>query len=242
MPEIEMPSGICSLRSKPGSLDRIDTVPSAFDTVTSTTVCRLSARFSPPLMNVTTFCAAEFKRSVSMPEEMDGNAIPINSAISATTTISSSSVTPAWVLLRFPTDNVGINSIAAGLAVRAIRDQVGLVAVLAGIFVDVRMPPWIRRDVLLHVWPLPVRHALGRGPQRLQTLLRSRERPHVELIRAQRRNVAADLRSRRRLLCLIRLPHVFGQHEIRKQADDHHDHQHFDERDAGFSLSSVPHT
>src|SRR5215472_11283796 len=95
-------------------------------------------------------------------------------ATMATTTIISMSVTPeTWgqtrrlpgflgknlvnvgsvpgFLLVFPADDVGIQSFAAGLAISAVADDVGFVAVLAREFVDVVVTPRVFRDVLRHV-------------------------------------------------------------------------------------------
>src|SRR5690349_24763842 len=63
-------------------------------------------------------------------------------------------------LLRSPADDVGVDRIAAGLAVGAKRDHIRLVAVFARILVDIRAAPRIERNFLWKVWAGPQVHAL----------------------------------------------------------------------------------
>src|SRR6266852_3686126 len=79
------------------------------------------------------------------------------------------SVMPRWArlstraaspLLVVPTDDVGIIPFSAGLAIRARRNDVGLVAVIAGKFVEIRVVPGIVRCVLRQVGSGPLIHAL----------------------------------------------------------------------------------
>src|SRR5579872_2378371 len=95
---------------------------------------------------------AAFRRSESMPEVMAGKLMPTMSEISATTTSSSMSVTPARSRgppLILPTGDVRIVPISAGLAVQAVAQNVGVIAMLAGIFVQIGTAPGIVFDVLL---------------------------------------------------------------------------------------------
>src|SRR5215472_18152801 len=73
--------------------------------------------------------------------------------------------------LLFPTDDIGIDSIAAGLAVGAKADDVGEVAVIAGEFVDVIVPPRIFRDLFIGVGAAPLSSVRRLDAQRLQALL-----------------------------------------------------------------------
>src|SRR5579863_4201690 len=127
--------------------------------------------------------------------------MPTIREISATTTSSSMRVTPERLVL--PTDDVGIVSVSAGLAVGAIADDVRLVAMLAGIAIDVGVAPRVVGNVFVRVRPLPVLHRLGLLSQGLQTLLGGGIAAGVQFVRSQRRHVGVDLRARRRYASAI---------------------------------------
>src|SRR5271167_1220511 len=61
----------------------------------------------------------------------------------------------------FPADNVRIQPITSRLAVASVANNVRLVAVVSGEFVDIWVLPGIGVNVLLDVWALPVVHILG---------------------------------------------------------------------------------
>src|SRR5436305_11784648 len=92
--------------------------------------CRRSARLTAAFRNVAIESVAETRRTLSTPAEADGNATAAIRPMIATTTIISMSVTPR--LLALPTDDIGIQSFTAGLAVPTKADDVRLVAMLAG--------------------------------------------------------------------------------------------------------------
>src|SRR5260370_37230045 len=87
-------------------------------------------------------------------------------------------------LLIFPTDDIGIQSFAAGLAIAAETDDVGLVAVVARELVDVVVAPRIFGNVLRHVWPVPLVGVLRFQAQRLQTLPRGGDYTGVPFVSA----------------------------------------------------------
>src|SRR5260370_38375433 len=62
--------------------------------------------------------------------------------------------------LVFPTDDVGIDSVSARLAIRAVTEDVRLISVLAGRAVDVRLPRRLTLAVscLLGSCPVCTRH------------------------------------------------------------------------------------
>src|SRR5579863_5826038 len=100
--------------------------------------------------------------------------MPTISEISPTTTTISIRVTTEagdLEVLILPPDYVGIVPVSARRAILAIADDVGLVAMIAGIVIDVRMAPRIVSDLLLHIRPLPVLDGLRFVTERLQALL-----------------------------------------------------------------------
>src|SRR3954469_22017521 len=86
----------------------------------------------------------------------------------ATTITISISVTPR---LLFPARDVGIDSVAARLSIRAVRHDIRLVPMVAGEFVEVRMAPGVVGNIHLQVWSGPLRRVCRRHSQRLQSLL-----------------------------------------------------------------------
>src|SRR5215831_13641568 len=89
-----------------------------------------------------------------MPAETDGAEMAAIMPMTAVTTTISRSVMPR--LLALPTDNVGIQSIAAGLAISAETDDVRLVAVLAGVPVNIIVAPGVFGNLLRHVGTGPL--------------------------------------------------------------------------------------
>src|SRR5580658_1753935 len=216
---METPSGICSRRVNPGSLDCISIELSSFEMVISTTCWRRSARLSPASRKLTTLLVAAFKRIESMPEVMAGKLMPTMSEISATTTIISISVTPDSAPLRSrlslvsPTDDVGIDPVSAGRSIGAEADDVGLISVITGEVIDVRVTPRIVLDLLLQIGPLPVLNAFGLFTQRRQALFGGGERTCIQLVGPQRRREGIDLSVRRSDLGAVGLVHHLGKHQ-----------------------------
>src|ERR1700733_7264916 len=114
---------------------------------------------------------------------MAGKLIPIISEIRATTTSISIRVTPE-VLARLvlPADNVGIDSISAGLAIGAIADDVGLVSMLTGKAINIGMAPRIVFNLFLQIRSLPVLHRFRPLAKGLQALIRCREDAGVQFV------------------------------------------------------------
>src|SRR5580698_2699422 len=111
--------------------------------------------------------------------------MPAMRAISPTTTIISISVTPRVDLagrshecerctqecvrhkrLVSPTDDVRIDPVSARRSVGAQADNVGLISVISGEVIDIRVTPGIVLNLLLQIRPLPVLNALGLLAQR----------------------------------------------------------------------------
>src|SRR5260370_37559543 len=99
--------------------------------------------------------------------------------------IISSSGSPRCLFIS-PTGNVGIVPFSAGRAVAAERNDVGLIAMVAWIFVEIRMAPRIERDVLRQIRPGPLRRVLGPHAERVQTHFGGRISSGVELVCAER--------------------------------------------------------
>src|SRR5579871_3358530 len=193
-----MPSGIFIWRMKPGSVDSSEIVFS-FGAMTISTGCwRRSARSTAAFRMVETESVAERMRTLSIPAATDGYEMPASRPMMVTTTSISMSVMPERPVSIFPADQVGIQAITARLAVSAETDDVGLVTVLAGIFVDVLMAPRIFRNFLGHVRPVPLIEIARLDAQRLQALFGRRERSGVELVGAERGLKILNLRARRR--------------------------------------------
>src|ERR1035437_5965112 len=162
---------------------------------------RRSARLTAPLRKLATNCVAVDRRTLSMPAEAAGKAMPASKSMIVTTTSISMSVTPRSLVL--PTDNVGGQPFSARLPVQAVADDVRLVAVLAGEFVDVIVPPRIFRDVLRHVGAGPLIDFLRLDADRRHPLLGGGERARIQLVGSQRRHEVYDLSPRRRDFGLI---------------------------------------
>src|ERR1019366_6546322 len=167
------PSGILSSRVKPGSLEYRAIRPSWGKMTTSTGCWWRSARFTAALRKVATESQADTRRTLSSPAEAAGKLRPTIRAMIATTTTISTRVTPRrGCLLVFPTDNVGIDPFAAGLAVGAEADDLRFVGLMfAGEAVDEVAGPGILGDVLGHVGAVPLVDVRRLDAQRLQTLL-----------------------------------------------------------------------
>src|SRR5438270_1288417 len=145
---------------------------------------RRSARFTAALRNVATESVADTSRTLSTPAEAEGNATAAISPMMATTTIISISVTP---LLGFPTEDIGIQSFAAGLAVAAVTDDVRLVAMFARKLVSIIVAPGVFRNIHGHVGAVPLVDFPGLHAQRDQPLLGGGERAGIQLVGAQPR-------------------------------------------------------
>src|SRR5271157_671458 len=109
---------------------------------TTTACCRRSARLTAALRKPAMESEAVRRRTLSMPAATDGSTTAEMRAMMHTTTSISMSVTPR-VLRFFPTDDIGIDSIAAGLAVGAIANDVGFVAMQPGVAVHVVVAPGV---------------------------------------------------------------------------------------------------
>src|SRR5471030_901731 len=128
----------------------------------------------------------------------------------ATTTIISMSVTPrhrsltvaalkapseprplgSGALLVLPTDDIGIQSFAAGLAIAAETDDIRLVAMLARKLVNVVVGPGVFGDILRHIRPIPLVGVRRFHAQGDQTLFRGREYAGIQFVGAQGRHEA----------------------------------------------------
>src|SRR5690349_18612516 len=95
---------------------------------------RRSVRVTAAFRKAATDSDALAMRTLSIPAEIDGSEMAVTSAMIETTTIISISVTPVVPLLRFPTDDIGIQSIAARRSVGAQANDVRFISVLARIF------------------------------------------------------------------------------------------------------------
>src|SRR5215831_3655047 len=238
--------------------------------ITSTASCRRCARFTAALRKAATESVAETMRTLSSPAESAGKDTPTISPMIARTTTISTSVMPRSYCrppglqaraqpatlrasrasvgqeadttgLLLPTDDVGIDSFAAGLPIGAQADNIRLVVpVLSRIPVGVVHAPGIFRDVLRQVWAIPLKHVGRLDAQRQQTLFRGGERPGVELVCSERGHKIGDLAPCRSDLGLIGLLPQSRAHQRHKQADDRYDHQHFDQRDTGARAPAIP--
>src|SRR3974390_1812215 len=198
MATMRIGSGTSSRRSNAPSDDTAVMVFSRGEIHNSTVLWRRSARSKAVSRNATIESEAERRRSVSRPDAMLGNAIAAMIAISTITIIISSSVTPRDFLFVIPADAIGIIPVAARLPVGPETDYVRFIAVIAGIFVLIRMSPGIHGDVLRQVWPRPLLHALGLNAQSLQSLLGRRINSGVELVGAERGHERVHLSMRLR--------------------------------------------
>src|SRR5512143_59094 len=117
---------------------------------------------------------ADRRRKVSRPAVTDGKLRPAIMATSATTISASSRVMPVVVLFIRPALDVGIGPIAAGLSVGAQRNNVGILAVIAGKLVFIRTATEVHRNLLGHVRAGPIGQIAGIDAPRLQTLRRGR--------------------------------------------------------------------
>src|SRR5690349_15359363 len=77
---------------------------------------------------------------------------------------------PEAAMLILPANEVGVEAVAAGLAVCAERSDVGLVTVFTRVFVDVVVAPGIFGNVFGHVGAGPLSRIGGLQAQRLQAL------------------------------------------------------------------------
>src|SRR5271157_1366688 len=181
------------------------------------------------------------RRTLSRPAEIDGIATPTMSPTMHITTSISSSVMPRRPpLLAFPTDNIGCKSLSPRLAVLAQRHHIRLVAVIAREFVQVIVTPGVLGNLLGDIRAGPLLHIGRFGAQCLQSLLRGGVSARVQLVGCQGRHEAVDIGARLGHLGGVGVLHHVGGNQRGEQGDDGHDHQHFDERDAGLSAGSFP--
>src|SRR5579862_2174900 len=175
-----------------------------------------------------------------MPEVRAGKLMPTMSEMSATTTNSSMSVTP-WrsraPRLVLPTGDVRIIAVSAGLAIQAVAQNVGIIAMLAGIFVHIGTSPGIVLDVLLQIGPLPVVDIFRFDAQRLQALLGGRVHAGVELVRTERSHVSVDLCASGGAAGTVGLADHLRKHQRREQGDDGNHYHHFNQRHTGLAAA-----
>src|SRR5579863_1616426 len=141
--------------------------------------------------------AAVRSRQLSIQTPKRGTTRPSISERMIITTSSSSSVTPSadaeHLTGSLPAFDVGILSVPAWRTVSAVADDVGLVAVIPGEFVDVRAAPRFERNLLGQIRTVPVVGSRRSHAQRLQTLVGGRERPRIELVGGEGRLEGIDL-------------------------------------------------
>src|ERR1017187_413511 len=139
-------------------------------------------------------------------------------------------------LLVFPTDDVGIDPFAAGLAIGTEADNLGFVGLMfAGEAVDEVTGPGILGNVLGHVGAVPLVDIGGLDAQGLQALLGGGEGAGIELVGAQGGHEIIDLGTGDGDFRLIRPPEQRGSDEGHEEPDDGYHHQHFDEGDTGLT-------
>src|ERR1019366_7823732 len=148
---IRYPSGNSKRRENSRSGEREISTLSFGEIHTSITCWRRLARSIAVLRKLTTVSDTERRRRDSTPAAALGKAMPVTSAISVSTINSSMSVMPARRLFVAPTDNVGVVPFSTGLAVGAQRNDVRLISVIAGEFVEIRMAPRVFRRVLRQI-------------------------------------------------------------------------------------------
>src|SRR5579862_7732132 len=194
-----IPCGRFSFFKNPGSGDRMETALSLTKTKSSMACWRRSARLAAEFIKAATDRAPDERRILSSPASVLGKEMPTIKAMMTSTTIISISVTPATARALFPVDDVGIHTLAAGLAVGAETDDVGFIAVLARVFVNVRVFPRVDRDVLPQI-----------RPQGFQALLLGRKHAVVGVKLQQRGLEIIDLHARRLNPRLVRLFEQIG--------------------------------
>src|ERR1035437_4039959 len=217
---------------------------------TSTGCWWRSARFTAALRKVATESAADTMRTLSSPAEAAGKLRPTIRAMMATTTTISTRVTPRRVrvraslgctrrslmppLLILPTEDVGIDPFAAGLAIGAEAHDLRFVGLMfAGEAVDEVASPGVLWDVLGHVGAVPLVYIRGLHAQRLQALLGGGEGARIEFVGAQRGHEIIDLGARDGDFRLIRPLEQSRSDKGHEEPDDGHHHQHFDQGDTG---------
>src|ERR1017187_403604 len=135
-------------------------------------------------------------------------------------------------LLAFPTDHIGINSVAAGLAIGAVAGNVRLIAMVAGELVYPIVAPRIFRNLLRHLRAVPLGRVRRLHAQRRQALLGGGKVPVIQLVGAQRAHETLYLRARARDLGFVHVAPGPRPDQGHKQPDDRHHYQHFDQGDA----------
>src|SRR5215831_830909 len=95
--------------------------------MTSTASWRRCERLTAALRKAATESVADTMRTESSPAERAGKDTPTTSPMIARTTTISTRVTPRRFLFVLPADDIGIDSFAAGLTVRAHGDDIRLV-------------------------------------------------------------------------------------------------------------------
>src|SRR5882724_9571870 len=101
--------------------------------------------------------------------------MPASRPIIVTTISISTSVTPASRLFVIPADDIRVVAFPARLAVARERNDVWFVAVVAWIFVVVRVAPRIGGNVLREIRARPLGHALRPHAESIQALFRTGE-------------------------------------------------------------------
>src|SRR5262249_718368 len=141
---------------------------------------------------------------------------------------------------RFPTNDVRIVSFAAGRAVAAEADDVGIKTVVTGELVNVVVPPGVLRDFLRRVGALPAVHTLGLLAKRLQTLLGGRVGGGGAIVIAKEGQETVDLRARGGDTSAVEISADHARSDQGgEQRDDGHYHQHFDQRHAALAAAAV---
>src|SRR5512139_1421923 len=149
--------------------------------------------------------AAALRSAVDTPGPSIGITSVVKSAMIASTTSSSSIVTPRApvIVVRVGSmrgrgasaqaRNVLLDALAAFLAVRAERDDLERRALRRGDVAVLVVPRVLRQRRLLPVRAVPVRGAGRRAHQRLQALLGRRVAAQLELVEVERLGDLADL-------------------------------------------------
>src|SRR5579883_1790086 len=191
---MDTPLGMRRSRVKLGSLEYSFRQLSLGEISTSMACCNRSERLTAALRKAAMESEALRRRTLSRPAVKEGAATAAMSAMMQTTTSISMRVTPrcedlppVMPLITLPAHDVGIDAVAPRLAVGAETDDVGVVAVLAGVFVDVVVAPRILGQVLLNVGTGPGRQIARLFTQRAQTLIVGGEKAGIQLVRGERR-------------------------------------------------------
>src|SRR5690242_2270730 len=182
---------------------------------------RLSTMFMAEVRKLATDPAAEARRTPARPAVRAGKEMLAIAEIMATTISISSSVTPPLTPTGLlPTFDIGVEFRAARLAVGAVTDDVGLVAVIAGVLIDVRMPPRIIAKILDEIRPVPLIDTARLLAQRAESLLLCREQAGIQLVLAERELNVRDLLPGSDHASLIAAMEEARPHDRGKERDD----------------------